>query len=142
MDFNRAEPTCYRANSLFQFRLKKWSFQVQSITRSVPYVHSRLDSILELCRAFWIVLMLAINELINYVCVFSVVSLFCGVSHNVTFSFAILLQRERERERERELVNLPHVPVSECSLPRGTVDGYVVCYVTVVFTDHTHLLPV
>ena len=101
MDFNRAEPTYYRANSLFQFRLTKWSFQVQSITRSVPYVHSRLDSILELCQAFWIVLMLAINELINYVCVF--LSCLCFVVYLITLLSVLQSScRERERERERE----------------------------------------
>ena len=50
MDFNRAEPTCYM--SLRQFWLTKWSFFVHSTTRNAPYVHKRLDSILELCRAF------------------------------------------------------------------------------------------
>ena len=33
---------------------------------------------------------------------FCVEYLFCGVVHNVVFSFAITLEREREKERERE----------------------------------------
>ena len=37
--------------SLSQFRLTKWSFFVHKTTRNVPYVHPRLDSILELCRS-------------------------------------------------------------------------------------------
>ena len=40
--------------SLLQFRLEKWSFFAHSTTRNVPYIHPRLDSILELCRAFQI----------------------------------------------------------------------------------------
>ena len=38
--------------SLCQFRLIKWSFFVHSTTRDAPYVHPRLDSILELWRTF------------------------------------------------------------------------------------------
>ena len=38
--------------SLGQFRLIKWSFSVHSITRNAPYVHPRLDSLLDMCRAF------------------------------------------------------------------------------------------
>ena len=38
--------------SLRQFRLIKWSFFVHSTTRNAPYVHQRLDSIVELCRTF------------------------------------------------------------------------------------------
>ena len=38
--------------SLRQYQLKKWSFFVHSTTRDAPYVHPRLDSILELCRRF------------------------------------------------------------------------------------------
>ena len=37
-----------------QLRLRKWSFFIHSTTRTAPYVHPRLDSILELCRAFLI----------------------------------------------------------------------------------------
>ena len=38
--------------SLRQFQLIKWSFFEHSTTRNGPYVHLRLDSILELCRTF------------------------------------------------------------------------------------------
>ena len=34
------------------FGLTKWSFFVHSTMRNAPYVHPRLDSILELCRTF------------------------------------------------------------------------------------------
>ena len=54
MDLDTAEPTMSQnQSSLRQFPLTKWSFSVHSTTtRIVPYVHSRLDSILELNRAF------------------------------------------------------------------------------------------
>ena len=56
MDFNRDEPTCYRSHfpSEGQFGLTKWSFVVHSTTHNVPYVHPRLDSILELSQTFQI----------------------------------------------------------------------------------------
>ena len=38
--------------SLHQFLLIKWSFYIHSTTRNAPYVHPRLDLILELCRTF------------------------------------------------------------------------------------------
>ena len=44
MDFNRA--------NFPQFQLTKWSFFLQSTTHNAPYVHPRLDSILEMCRTF------------------------------------------------------------------------------------------
>ena len=47
MDFNRAEPTF----SLHKFGLTKWSLFVHS---NAPYVHPRLDSVLQLCWAFQI----------------------------------------------------------------------------------------
>ena len=53
MDFKRAEPTCYR--TIFPITpvpANKKSFFVHSTTRNAPYVHPRLDSIFELCRAF------------------------------------------------------------------------------------------
>ena len=34
------------------FRLTKWSFFVHSTVRNAPYVHPRLDSIIELCWIF------------------------------------------------------------------------------------------
>ena len=37
-----------------QFRQTKWSFFELSTTRNAPYERSRLESILELCRAFLI----------------------------------------------------------------------------------------
>ena len=58
MDFNRAEPTCYRTNFPYaSFRITKWSLFIHSTTHNAPYVHPRLDSILELCPAFPIELM-------------------------------------------------------------------------------------
>ena len=51
MDFNKAEPTCSKTN----FPFTKWSFFVHSATRIEPYVHPSLNSILELCRTFPIV---------------------------------------------------------------------------------------
>ena len=38
--------------SLRQFWLTKWSFFVHSTTRNAPYVHLRLDLILQLCKFF------------------------------------------------------------------------------------------
>ena len=51
MDYNRAEPTCYRTYfCLRQFQLTKWSLFVHTTTRiNAPYVHPMLDSILDLC---------------------------------------------------------------------------------------------
>ena len=51
MDYNGAEPTCYRS-SLRQFWLTKWSFFIYSTSRNAPYIQPRLDWILELCRTF------------------------------------------------------------------------------------------
>ena len=49
MDFNRAGTELefpYASSGL------KWSFFVHSTTYNAPYVHPRLDSILELCQTY------------------------------------------------------------------------------------------
>ena len=55
MGFDRAEPHMQLNKfSLRQSRLK-WSFFIRNTMRNAPYVHPRLDSILELCQTFQIV---------------------------------------------------------------------------------------
>ena len=53
IDFNRAEPTCYR--TIFHTPVPastKWSFLVHSTTRYAPYTHASHDLILALWRTF------------------------------------------------------------------------------------------
>ena len=55
MDFNRAEPTSHATELIFVTPVpanKMEFFFIHSTTRNAPYVHLRLDSILELCRTF------------------------------------------------------------------------------------------
>ena len=53
MDFNRAEPTCYMANFPYASSgYQNGAFSYILNTRNAPYLHLRLDSILELCHAF------------------------------------------------------------------------------------------
>ena len=55
MDFNRAEATCFI--TYFPSASSRKQNGAYSTTRSALYVHPRLDSILELCRALPIELM-------------------------------------------------------------------------------------
>ena len=65
MDFNRAEPTCYRTNFPYTSSKTKWSFLVHRTRGNAPYVLLRLDSILELCLASPIVMGLDNAKLIG-----------------------------------------------------------------------------
>ena len=46
MDFNRAEPTCYRTN----FPYASSGYFVHNTTRNAAYVHQRLSSVFKLCQ--------------------------------------------------------------------------------------------
>ena len=52
MDFNRAEPTYYRTIFLTPVPGSKTELFVLTTMHNSPYLHPRLNSILELCQTF------------------------------------------------------------------------------------------
>ena len=79
INLNRAEPTCYRTTDFHyaSFGRTKWSFFVHSTTHIAPYLHLRLDSILELCCTFQ-------NECLPKKSILMPLPFFNGGAYNVT----------------------------------------------------------